>query len=88
MNIKTAEELYNAPIGAAVYDHHYGTPQWLRDAEGFSLTCVGNAVAMRAGIVPLNVMLNKIVYKVHQNNRYITLAGTYDDQGVIISIML
>lgn len=84
--MKSLQDVYDAPVGKAVYDHHYGPPAWLREEETVSFMLINREAAVCMVDAVHHSPMKEMVYKICQNDGYIVLAGFYDDNGVIVSI--
>lgn len=87
----TLEDIYNLPLGSALWDSHYDIPPCIR--LGFNNEIIRSISLPVTTVKPLldsvrpNSM-NKYVYKVDHSDRFIVLAAAYDFNGMIYTIEL
>lgn len=85
------DKILRASIGEAIWDHHNGVPQELKEKSYFC----GSRVSTKAAKALLQEALgdradhymNKMVIKTHQDDRCITMAAIYDGTyGYVFSL--
>lgn len=85
---ESLEELWNLPLGKAVFDAGDPMPEWLRTYMLLRSTSVNRCDAYCLLAFRTKNPENKVVYLVSKTEFVITMVCTYDDYGIIYTIQL